>query len=389
MSRGVRPINIAFFNQSFLVQQEIASALRRLSDVRLIAIDIASHPTREQAIAVVNLMRKHGCRMLFTVNEWGLDADDIINEYIESTGTPYVNWCVDDPFYESIMMRPKYRHLPRRIDFVSDRDYCLPMRDEGYNAWFLPLASDLSLYPHQDVLKDIECSFVGNSYLRQIDSFSKGVENWLDAITPFLAGCLQHYHCDASFDIGREISDYCSTLVLPEGMGFQRATFIAKHIAGYLFRKRIVGTLIDNMHGFALYGDVGWETLFPGQTVNKVRYGEGLCSVYNRTKVNVDINRVVIRSGFTQRTFDALATGSFVITSAKPIVDEFFETEGKKREVVVFKRGEELADLAKYYCNHSSERESIARRGMAKVHAAHTYNHRIAELFKVVAKELG
>ena len=376
-------------NQSYLVQQEIASALRCLPEVRLIAIDIASHPTREQAQTVIELIRQHNCRMLFTVNEWGLDTDGIVNDYLETSGIPYINWCVDDPFYESIMIRRKFRPLSRRIDFVSDRDYCLPMRNAGYDAHFLPLATDLSLYSSQNITKDIECSFVGNSYLRQIDTFSNGVEGWLDTITPFLAGCLQRYHSDASFDIGKEISDHCSTLILPDGMDFDRSTFIAKHVAGYLFRKRVVGTLIEKIPGFTLYGDDGWGKLFPDQTVNRVRYGEGLCSVYNRTKVNIDINRVVIRSGFTQRTFDTLATGAFVITSAKPIVNEFFVTEGDNREVVVFKNGEELADLVRYYTTHESEREAIARRGRRKVVSLHTYNHRIAELFKVVARELG
>jgi spore maturation protein CgeB len=355
----------------------------------VVAIDIASHPTRQQAADVIGLLRQYQCQLLFTVNEWGMDTEGIVHDHLVSNSIPHVNWCVDDPFYETIMLKNKFRPSSVRIDFVSDRDYLMAMHDAGYNARFLPLASDLSLYKPLETERTIECSFVGNSYLRQIDAFSRGNEVLLDTITPFLAGCLQHYHCDASFDIGREITDYCSTLGLPGSMNIERASFIAKHVTGYLFRKRIVGTLIEKVNGFTLFGDDGWSTLFPGREVGNVRYGEGLCSVYNSTKVNIDINRVVIRSGFTQRIFDTLASGAFVITSAKPVVNEFFKTEGADKEVVTFKSGEELVELIRYYTVHDTEREAIARRGREKVTARHTYDHRIAELFRAVAEELG
>jgi spore maturation protein CgeB len=123
----------------------------------------------------------------------------------------------------------------------------------------------------------------------------------------------------------------------------------------------------------------------PPERLGKVVYGDGLREIYNSTKVNIDINRVVIRNGFTQRVFDALACGAFLITNAKQVVADHFETSGSQREIVTFKNADELADLVRYYLTHENERMEIARRGYRKVLTSHTYDHRIAEIFNTLS----
>ncbi len=293
------------------------------------------------------------------------------------------------------MLRRKFRPSPRRIDFVSDRDYVISMRAAHYNAHFLPLGVDPQLYHPTGKPFERDCAFVGNSYLAQIDEFARGAEGLLDRMAPFLARSMQQYYRDASVDISGVLSDYVAQQRLPEGISRKKAAFIAKHFAGYLFRKQIVGSLVAAIPGFELYGDDGWlQTIkkrapVPRLHLQKVRYGSGLCDVYTTTRVNIDINRVVIRSGFTQRIFDTLAAGAFVITSAKPIVEEFFATGGKEQEVAMFRSGEDLVDKVRFYLAHEEERTAIALRGMRRVLATHTYDQRIRELFRVVAREMG
>ena len=352
-------------------------------------MDITLHPSAEQANFAVSILRERNCRLLFTVNEWGIDTKGIFHEYCNDNKIIHINWCVDDPFYERVMLRSKFIPSPFRIDFVSDRDYVDAMRTEGYNAHFLPLGVDPQLYHPTGKEYERDCAFVGNSYLAQVDEFSRGHETFLDTMAPFLADCLQQYLRDSSVDIGSVIGEHVKTLSLPSELSFEKATFIAKHFAGYLFRKQVVSALIEGVPGFELYGDDGWQRLFKHIKVNKVRYGNTLRDVYASTRVNVDINRVVIRSGFTQRVFDALAAGAFIITSAKPIVEEFFCTTGKRKEIVTFQNGAELVDLVRYYLSHENERKAIATRGRERVGNHHTYDHRIGEMFQVLSRELG
>lgn len=97
---------------------------------------------------------------------------------------------------------------------------------------------------------------------------------------------------------------------------------------------------------------------------------------------------MVIRNGFTQRAFDVPASGGFVITSSKPVVCDFFTTGGLSTELVVFKSQADLFTLIDYYLAHDEERASIAQRGMQKVLGFHTYDHRIADMFRVLADRL-
>ena len=376
-------------NQSFLVQPEIIAALRRIPGIRVIVFDITAHPDTAQASRAVEILREQSCRILFTVNEWGIDTEGVLHAFIESTGVLHINWCVDDPFYEAIMLTKKYRPCARRVDFVSDRDYLEAMKAQGYNAHFLPLGVDPQLFTPSGAGFRNECAFVGNSYLAQIDEFSRGAEPLLDMMVPFLAACMQRYYRDAAVDVTGEMERYLDTAALPQGMSREKAVFIAKHFAGYLFRKHIVGTLLTTFPGFSVYGDDGWLALAGAQRLRRVRYNRALSEVYAATNVNVDINRVVIRNGFTQRIFDTLASGAFVITSAKPIVEEFFVTEGPRQEVATFASAEELVEKIRYYLSHENERLAITARGREKVLSGHTYDHRMSEMFGTVAKLFG
>jgi spore maturation protein CgeB len=121
----------------------------------------------------------------------------------------------------------------------------------------------------------------------------------------------------------------------------------------------------------------------------EVGYYLNLCRTYRETKVNIDINRIVIREGLTQRVFDCLASGSFVVTNSKPIVRELFETAGMHEEVVMFDNEEHLRELIDFYTVHDTERLAIVERGRRRVLAQHTYDHRIAEIFRVASGEIG
>lgn len=351
-----------------------------------ITLDITSHPSIEQAECAMRIGKEHGCRILFTVNEWGLDTEGVIAAYVEREKLVHVNWCVDDPFYEALLMKKKYRPVPGRIDFVSDRDYCRRMQQEGYQVYFLPLGTDPSVFRPAGEPAGRTAAFVGNSYAAQINEFTKGSEQVLEALLPHLAAVIHRYRSDLSLDVEEVLSPITKAIAANNSLPQEQLQFIAKHLAGYLFRKSAITALVNYVHGFELFGDKGWIGVVDEKDIRTIRYGSGLASVYATTAINIDINRVVIKNGFTQRTFDILATGAFVLTSAKPIVEEFFVTEGDEKEIVSFSSIDELVDLTKYYVMHEQERTAIAERGMRRVLAHHTYQHRIGELFRVLAK---
>jgi spore maturation protein CgeB len=372
------------------MQREIASALRRLPGTKVIAVDIASHPAPAQAARVAQVLDQHRCGALVTVNEWGLDQEGALSSVLDAKNIMHVNWCADDPFFEEIRNAKKYRPSRLRFDFVSDKGYVEPMRERGYRAFFLPLAVDPALFrpdPAGRGAYDHDIVFVGNSYLAQMDDFLKLSPGFIDTLAPFLGSVVRAYYEDVTYDVEGHISQKIGKTKLPPGLSHERALFIAKHAAGYFGRRDIVRALAERYPSFKVFGEKGWLQVLPAERVGTAKYYDSLCDVYRKAKVTIDINRMVIRNGFTQRAFDVPASGGFVITSAKPVVNEIFITSGPQQDMAVFKSRNELMALIDYYLAHEDERLAIAERGMKKVLGGHTYDHRIAEMFRVIQAE--
>lgn len=88
-----------------------------------------------------------------------------------------------------------------------------------------------------------------------------------------------------------------------------------------------------------------------------------------------------IKNDLNMRVFEVLSTGSFLLTDAaeKSAQDVLFHD----REELGIYRDDEIRDAVRYYLEHEEERERIAARGRAVVHAAHTYAHRLEDLVAV------
>ncbi|MBN2036639.1 MAG: glycosyltransferase [Chitinispirillaceae bacterium] len=383
---------IAFFNQNYLIQRETVTSLRRVPGSRVIAIDIHPHPSGDQVLCAAEILKRHGCGMLVTINEWGVDTGGILHAFLEQNGIIHLNWSVDDPFFEEIVLTKKFRPSSSRFDFVSDQGYISAMADRGYKVRFLPLATDPA-YFHPALHADREWSydiiFVGNSYLKQMDDFLGIAPGFVDTLAPFLGKVVEEYHRNVEYDVEGHIEKKLRSTRLPDGLAFEKAFFIAKHAAGYLGRKQIVCALAKRYPTFTVFGEEGWKRELPAERIGTAKYYDSLCATYQKAKITIDINRMVIRNGFTQRTFDVPACGSFLITSSKPVVHELFETKGPDQEMTVFSSLHELMELIDYYLDRDQERRTIARRGMEKILARHTYDHRIAEMLSVVSDETG
>lgn len=82
---------------------------------------------------------------------------------------------------------------------------------------------------------------------------------------------------------------------------------------------------------------------------------------------------IAMKEDLNMRCFEALGTGSFLLTDWVPYIDEVFE-DGK--HLVLYRTLDEAVDKAKYYLAHDSEREKIAQAGYEHVMANHTIDHR-------------
>lgn len=92
---------------------------------------------------------------------------------------------------------------------------------------------------------------------------------------------------------------------------------------------------------------------------------------------------ISIKDDINMRVFEALSTGSFLLTNWIPTIDHLF-IDGKN--LVTYKTLDEMVDKAKYYLNHEKEREKIAESGYEAFMKNHTYKHRVERILEKVSQ---
>jgi spore maturation protein CgeB len=101
--------------------------------------------------------------------------------------------------------------------------------------------------------------------------------------------------------------------------------------------------------------------------------------IFKCSKINLNITAKTIRSGLSQRVFDVLGAGGFLIMNYQSEIPEYFEV-GK--DLDVYDSEEDLLNKCEYYLEHEAERLEIARNGYEKVKKMHTYPIRISEMIQ-------
>jgi glycosyltransferase involved in cell wall biosynthesis len=132
---------------------------------------------------------------------------------------------------------------------------------------------------------------------------------------------------------------------------------------------------------FKVYGTRAWKNYAVNYAGNVEHQRQNL--VYNASKIVISINNFNdIYKYFSGRQLIAMATGSLVLSSYVPGLEEYFIN---KKHLVWFHTVEECVELAKYYIKHPKEAEEIGRQARKIILEEHTFDKRIEEL----AKRLG
>lgn len=145
--------------------------------------------------------------------------------------------------------------------------------------------------------------------------------------------------------------------------------------------RQILKDLLPTEHKLSVYGRQ-WEE-FPVQeyVVSDYINNEEVGQAYHDAKILLndhwdDMKKLGIISN---RIFDALAVGAFVISDYMPEIDELFGGA-----VVTYKTKEELREKIDYYLSHAKERDEIAKKGQHDVLNNHTFAKRIKKIVDLI-----
>ncbi len=112
------------------------------------------------------------------------------------------------------------------------------------------------------------------------------------------------------------------------------------------------------------------------------RLFEDAAQVFGESKIVFNISML---DDINMRTFEAMGTGSFLLTNWIPTIEELFE-DGK--HLVLYRSLDEMVDKAKFYLANDSAREMVAAAGYEEVMAKHTIQHRVDRMLEVAGKKI-
>lgn len=103
--------------------------------------------------------------------------------------------------------------------------------------------------------------------------------------------------------------------------------------------------------------------------------------IFYKSKINLNITIRPIQTGLSQRVWDVLGCGGFLLSNYQMEIPEYLEIGA---DLDCYENGAELKEKVAYYLQHEEERMEIARHGYETVKAKHTCRHRVAEILKIV-----
>jgi spore maturation protein CgeB len=386
-------MNVIFFNSHTFLAKEMNNALSKRNNYQFIAVSIPQYPQAEQVLSIFELLKPHLPGLVVIINDAGSDYGGLLLDKISGTGSVIVNWYHDYPFYEEQFQNRLMRPLKNRVDFVSEASFVPEMVQRGYNAHFLPLATDpLYFNCMQEIDYKRDIAFVGNSssvFLDSIMTEARVIE--LEKLLSLQVQLKKLYYADPNIDLFRYLLENRKQWENKTCLGERELLFLLEWLIGYFYRRDFIKT-IAQLYGsqFTCFGDIYWQNIIePSQVSTDAGYYTTLCDYYRSTKINLNINRIQIRKSFTQRVFDCAASGAFLLSNRRECNKDYFKVDGPDQELVQFDSVEDCCKLIDYYLVHEDERKKITDAARANVLKNHTYDIRVEQIIDTCTKQFG
>lgn len=202
----------------------------------------------------------------------------------------------------------------------------------------------------------------------------------------FFASQKMHDELASKLHVPSGVAQQCvddSAMVYEEGHDKQYELLFVGN-SRHVFRP-ILKDLIPTEHKLTVYGR-HWEK-FPVQdyVVSDYMDNSKVGQAYHDAKILLNDHWDDMRENgiISNRIFDALAVGAFIISDDIPEIHELFGDN-----VVTYHGREDLKEKIDYYLKHEEERDAKAKAGQKIALNGHTFRDRIAVMVKVIREML-
>lgn len=255
-----------------------------------------------------------------------------IRQYVGRSGIPHVYWATEDPTHHQSFTLPYVSSVKPDFIFTICRDMV-----KKYEKMGIPAAH--SDFGHH---RKVHINGKGNA------GFRSNVAIVANGYSRILKKYPRHYRIKSLHNL---IQPLVKRKIRVDFWGRQW-----KEI------KPVLGVRIPDkwIHGYLPYQDA--------------------YKAYNSAKIIIGPQNQLKQ--VTQRTYEILGSGGFLLTSDTPEIRRLFKP-GK--HLVVSRSPEETVRLVQYYLKHPDKRERIRKAGKLAV-AKHTYKHRAIKMIRELKK---
>lgn len=274
--------------------------------------------------------------LIFTIG-WGVENTIIkqkwIYKYVHEAKIPLIYWAVEDPAFIDNWSLKLIRNIEPSFTFTICKDSVEYYKKNGIKAGYMDFGYHQSIYYPTDVNSKYRCSLavVANAYPDVLDKYP------------------EHFRRSS-----------LETLIVPLLKENIRIDFWGRD---WDKMKPYLGQDIpkDWIHGYMPYKNTN--------------------AIYNSADIVIGLQNYP--SQVTQRTYEILGAGGFLLTHHTPGVTGLF-TPGK--DLVTSASPKETVEAIHYYLNNPKKRALIRKQGRLTVQE-HSYSQRAQEMLKILVDE--
>ncbi|MGO4111249.1 CgeB family protein [Paenibacillus sp. YAF4_2] len=285
--------------------------------------------------SIVRLLRGFKPQLIISLgwtDEHNQDKQKLVRKYVKPSGIPHVYWATEDPTHFLSFTLPYV--LTVKPDFVFT---ICKARIKDYANIGIPAAHmDFGFHP------------IVHRTGRSSPRFKSSIAVVANGYTGILEKYPQHYRIQS-------LRHLIKPLV-------QDGTRIDIWGRQWDMMRPVLGVKVPRnwIHGYLDYPDAR--------------------KVYNSAKIVLGPQNQLTQ--VTQRTYEILASGGFLITSDTPVIRRLFRPG---RDLVVTRSANQTRQLIRYYLNHPWERKKIQMQGLTAVQRHH-YKYRAAYMLALLKK---
>jgi len=331
-----------------------------------------------------------------------------VAEACKELNIDYYAWVYDNPCVQLYSCTVLY---PTNHIFVFDSDTYIRFANQGIETFsYLPMAAN------PDRLQELvtgsgvsaryihDISFVGSLYTEEHDFYSrmmaKGISEYSEG---YIRGIIEAQKLIYGMSVVEKhltdeiVADMHNALPLEPDA--DSAITTKTLFTDYVLNRRItaeerrdlltlIGQTLPQLNSFsdrtldlALYTR-NKNTVIPG-FVNHgtIDHYEGTPRVFGSSRVNLNISLRSIVNGVPFRAFEIMGSGGFLLTTYAGDYGLLGFVDGE--DYVSYESREDMLEKCAYYLENETLREEIARNGLEKIKAGHSYIHRAAEMLSI------